>query len=521
MDIASLIRRSVVAVIPGVFFGSLFPSWSPLLPALLVSIGIASVSVWPSRRGLIVLLSCLALSSGLFLSAREERLWDRDRPSGSVSGSVTIVGNPETGDFDRKAVVRFDDCLSGELCPRESILVTFPRRTALSYGDTGMLSCPLEPFEKEWRMYYAKDGIAYRCRATSWEKTGESYPVRRAVFGFSERFGTAVSRALTEPEAGLALGLLLGGSRRLAPAVVDDFRSAGLSHIVAVSGYNISIVAEGFLLLGIAFSLRRTRAIPFSLAATAIFVLVSGAPSSAVRAFGMASAAAMAVWLGRRYASLRAIVFVAGVMLLLHPLSLRHDIGFLLSFAAAAGITLSSPWIGRVVDRVRYGGFFVEAALLTFSANLFVMPIIFANFGSFSPISFLANAALLPIVPYAMLFSFLSGLSGMVFPWLGGLFAFPAYATVHPIVSGAEWMARLSPLTTISVEFGWVVSIAWYALLFLVLGGLYLARDYLGGYPEGRRSFWGFVSFIAATMRKRLARRSAESLARNGVDTHP
>lgn len=472
MDPTSVIRRAFPFVIPGVFFGSSFSVQSPIVPMLLVAIGVAVFAIWPRRNGALILSCCLACSLGFFLSATRESTWNRERPIGNVDGIATIVRNPESDDSGRSAVFRFDSCTDGAACPRELVSGTFSIRSGVSYGDVGKLSCPLEIPDEAWRMYYAKDGVAYRCRVSSWEKIGSRYPIRRSLFRFSGRFQEALSRALPEPEAGLAAGLLIGGSKRLPDAVVADFRSAGLSHIVAVSGYNISIIAICFLLLGIVCFLPRPKAAVFSLLATAAFVIISGAPASAVRAFGMSSVLVSAGWFGRRYASVQAIVLVASLMLLWNPLLLRHDIGFLLSFAATVGIASSSPWIGRVMRRVSHGGFFVEAALLTFSANLFVMPVIFANFGTFSPVSFLSNAIILPIVPYAMLLSAVTGAAGMMSPFLGSLFAFPAYAAIRPIVLGAEYAAALSRKAMIQAEFGWVASIVWYGtigLLFLLL----------------------------------------------------
>jgi competence protein ComEC len=465
MDIALLIRRSFPFVIPGVFLGSSLPSWSPWLPLLIVVFGVACVSVWTNGNGVTFFLCCSIFASGLFLSARVETAWDHDWMAGPAEGVVTIVSNPESDDSGTMAVFRFDSCTRGAVCPQERVAGTFSIRSGISYGDTGTLSCVLKAPEASWRMYYAKDGIAYKCRVSSWEKTGSRYPIGRVLFGFRGWFEDALSKALPEPEAGLAKGLIIGGSRQLPDAVVSDFRSAGLSHIVAVSGYNISIIASCFLLLGVGCFLPRPKAAVFSLFATVAFVILSGAPASAVRAFGMSSVLVSAGWFGRRYASIQSIVMVASVMLLLNPLLLRHDIGFLLSFAATAGIALTSSWVGRIVKRVRHGAFFVEAALLTFCANLFVMPVIFANFGTFSPVSFLANAVILPIVPYAMLFSALVGGAGMIAPVLGSLLSFPAYAAVFPIVFGAEYMAGLSRGVMIHAEFGWLATIVWYGIL--------------------------------------------------------
>ena len=124
------------------------------------------------------------------------------------------------------------------------------------------------------------------------------------------------------------------------------------------------------------------------------------------------------------------------------------------------------------------------------------MPVIFANFGTFSPVSFLANAVILPLVPYAMLLSAITGAAGLASPFLGNLFAFPAYATIRPIILGTEYMAVLSRRVMIRAEFGWASSFVWYLSLWVALRFSYLAMRYRGGYPGAGPSFSGMLAFL-------------------------
>ena len=96
------------------------------------------------------------------------------------------------------------------------------------------------------------------------------------------------------------------------------------------------------------------------------------------------------------------------------------------------------------------------------------MPVIFANFGTFSPVSFLANAVILPIVPYSMLGTAFVGVAGMISSTLGSLLAFPAYAAIRPIILGTEYMAGLSRGAMIQSGFGWIATVIWYSVLGLV-----------------------------------------------------
>lgn len=465
MSHASVFRLATLLFILGISAGSLFSETVPFVPLSVLFVGLGAVGTWQDRRSVSVAVLLSAFAFGMFLSAREEVRWSHPTEPMRVSGRAEIIRQPESGDGFRDAVVLFDTCGPGD-CPSGLVTVRFSPLDDIAYGDAGSLSCDLTPPDPEWRMWYAKDGIAYRCLEPEWEGAGTTRPVRRALLSFSSRFETATERFLPEPESALAEGLLLGGDRRLPETVRETFRDAGLTHIVAVSGFNISVIAGYFLLFGILLFLPRKRAAPFSLFATVAFVFVAGAPPSAVRALFMVGTLLLAQWLGRRYESLFALVFVAGAMLLFNPLLLVHDVGFQLSFLATAGIVLSTPFIGRAVRNMpKPAAIFLEAFLLTIAANLLLIPVLFATFGSFSPMAIPVNTVLLPLVPVSMLFSFLVGFFGMFSATLGTILSFPAYATLHLIVEGARFGARFHDTAVIWDGFGPFAAIVWYGML--------------------------------------------------------
>jgi len=462
---ARVFRIAAIASVLGVFLGSAVPALGTAIAFLSVSVGIAVSGIFQDRRAFFLSGIMFALASGTVLSSDAERFWDRDRVPVTTEGTADIVGRPEDREYGVSAVIRFSSCGPAG-CPKERIEAVFSPLEEPSYGDRGTFSCLLDPIDPEWRMWYATRGIAYRCRDPQWRKTGESRPVRTTLMRSSSRFEESLARYLPEPEAGLAAGLLLGGDKRLPEEVREAFRDAGLTHIVAVSGYNISVIAEYFLFLGILLTLPRRRAAPFALLATTGFVFVAGAPSSAVRALFMAGTLMLAQWLGRRYESLFALVFVAAVMLLFDPLLLVHDIGFQLSFLATAGIVLAGPRVGRVVRHVpKPVSPFFEAFLVTVAANLLLIPILLSNFGRFVPAAILTNTVLLPVVPVSMSLAFLTGLLGMFSSALGTIFSFPTYAALHLIVEGARFGAGFGDTAIETESFGWGAGLLWYGAL--------------------------------------------------------
>lgn len=465
MSKSVVFRFSLLSFLFGVAAGSFFFSLSPTLPLLSVALGAGMLGVFPDRRGVVGFLIALVFAGGFFSAASQERVARTEHVTGEVRGVAEIVRKPDRKDFSTVAVVRLRSCETN-FCPRERISAQFPLTKDISFGDTGAFSCTLSIPEPEWNMYYAKEGVAFLCRRAQWEKERDGSGFLAGLLSVAGRFEASVERFLPEPESALAEGLLLGGEGRLPAGVKDSFRAAGLSHIVAVSGYNISIIAAYFLLLGIVFLFDRRTAAVFALVGTILFVIVSGNPPSSIRAIGMASALMLSWWLGRRYASVWAILFAASAMLLWNPLFLRHDIGFLLSFLATFGIVTLSPVFGMIVGKLPFlARMFSEAFLLTVSAELFILPVVFANFETFSFAALPANTLLLPLVPIAMLLSFLVGVFGMLFPLLGTLLSFPAYAVLHAIIAGAEFSGSWQWARVEWSGFGWHEAFVWYSIL--------------------------------------------------------
>lgn len=475
MPPAHLFRFSLLSFVLGVSAGSLLDLSAPMIPFAVAALGAAFFGAWPDRRGVAMFILCGTFAFGFARVGDAERYWSETRVEGDVSGVAEVVRKPEEKELFRIAVVRFFSCGTPR-CPTDLVSVRLPLSSRVSYGDTVRLSCAVSVPEEQWRMYNAKEGVGFSCRSDSWEKISASDSVAVRLVAFAGRFERSIEQALPEPESSLAAGLLLGGEGRLPAAVKDNFRAAGLAHIVAVSGYNISVIAGYFLLLGIAAFLPRQKAVLVALVGTVAFVFVSGAPPSAIRAVGMAGALMLSWWLGRRYLSVWAVLFAASFMLLWNPLLLRYDLGFILSFLATLGIVFLSPVFGRIIAPIRHGKFFIEALLLTIAAELFILPIIFMNFGMFSLATFPANAILLPLVPIAMLLSFLAGVFGMILPPLGAIAAFPAYAVLHLIIEGASFAASFEGAVVAWDGFGWMHAIFWYALLAALLAALGRAR---------------------------------------------
>jgi competence protein ComEC len=218
-------------------------------------------------------------------------------------------------------------------------------------------------------------------------------------------------------EAELARGFVLGEDERIDAGTVEDFRRSGLSHLLAVSGQNVALLAllAMPLLAALGMSLR-TRLV-WILAAIVIYVPLAGAGPSILRAGVMGALSLLATLAGRRASRLYGLAVAAVVTLALDP-HVGADVGWQLSFAAVLGIlTLAAPLRGAVASWIGSGGWrgvLAEGVAMTIAATLSTAPLIAFHFGEVSTTTLAANLLALPAVAPAMWLGMLSAVGGQV-----------------------------------------------------------------------------------------------------------
>lgn len=404
-----------------------------------------------------------------------DRFNEDNMHASEVSGIARVVSDPEEKSFYRVVVLRMQSC-DGEYCPREKILWTAPIATEAVFGTRVNFSCALklpENFDTEfdYRMFLAKDDIGYVCQnGASARILSEDRVARlgRWLFVPKRALAQALERSLPQPEAGLAEGLLVGGDNNLPANLKQAFVKAGLSHIVAISGYNISLIAQMFVVFGIFLGLWRRQAIWFAAIGVIWFVVLVGAQASAVRAGVMGLSAFAALFAGRLSKSVNMLLCAAALMIFFQPLLLRYDVGFQLSFLATLAIIVASPFVERLLPRKFLGKTFVETAVLTFAVLLFVVPLIVYQFHIFSPFALIANILILPILPYAMAAVFAVGITFFILPGLHILPSLVAYFFLRAITFSTEWISSL-PGSGVQMSINTFTIILWYLILFLFI----------------------------------------------------
>ena len=286
-----------------------------------------------------------------------------------------------------------------------------------------------------------------------------------------QAFNAHINTALPEPHAGFMKGLLLGERAAIPNDLLQMFRRTGTSHIIALSGYNITLV--GTFLVNALLKFTVPFRLTFWIAGSSIvlFVLLTGAQASLIRAAIMGILILIAAREGRMYQMTNALVFAGMVMLAINPYLLGFDVGFQLSFLASLGLIYLTDPIHSALARLEY-----KARLLvrkgcipqakehpiatgvkkimseTIAAQLAVLPLLVYLFGGVSLIAPISNLFVLAAIPSAMTFGFLTGMAGFIWQPISTVAGWCAWMILQYELSVIDFFSKIS-FSFISVSF--------------------------------------------------------------------
>ncbi len=444
-----------------------------------------------ARRPWLAMIGLLAV--GLFVAGGLRYVDQRppDEPSG-------IALHNEAGDVRFRALVSDEPDVSGrtqrvQLSVREvledgrwtpttgGVLLRAGRYPQYQYGDvlelSGELETPPSFPDFDYRDYLARQGIvsliAFPDEARMIE-TGEGNRLLAAVHGVRRQLGDALARTLPEPQAALAQGIFLGQRSAIPEDLTEAMNATGTSHLIAISGHNVSLVAA-LIITSLAWLIGRRQAAVAALIAIAAYTVLTGASPTVVRAAIMGGLFVAATLAGRPGSAGTSIAFAAALMTGWDPLVIE-DISFQLSFAAILGIVYLSPVFqeraagllsARGIDASEGGlaGFLVESTSLTAAAVFATMPLLALYFDRVSVVTFAANLLLVPAFPLILASSALTAAAGSVWEPLGHVTGWVSWAALTYMIEVARFFASV-PLAAIDIEgFGrWHAGVAYAAL---------------------------------------------------------
>ena len=371
-----------------------------------------------------------------------------------------VVAPPDTRDTYVGLRVRTEtlsEVAADQMRPAEGlVLVNADRFGEWAYGDRveaiGALETPpvFETFS--YRDYLARQGIYSVMPTASVTRVAvdQANPILQAIFAFRQRGLETILRLYPDPEASLLSGILLGIESGIPTRVEEAFNATGTTHIIAISGFNITIVASVFV-SGLGRWLGARRGAWAAALAIAVYTIFVGAGASVVRAAVMAGLALLARRIGRRDDALISLGAASALMTLVNPAAL-WDVGFQLSFAATLGLVLYADplkawFVARVLSRLpkpqaeKLGGIVGEFVLFTLAAQLTTLPLSAYYFHRIPLVALIANPVILPAQPAVMILGGVSAMAGSIWLPLGRPLAWLTWPFVAFTVRAVEFFA--------------------------------------------------------------------------------
>ncbi len=374
-----------------------------------------------------------------------------------ITWQGVVAAEPQTSGDKLKLIIAAKNLINGRPITGK-VLVSTNLYPNYQYGDLLTVSGKTQRPEPIQDFAYDKYLARYDIYAVGYApkinliKTDQGQPILSALLTFKAKLLQTIAANMPEPESSLGGPIIFGGSQGLAADIVNNFSRLGLTHIIAVSGFNVSLLAGIILYVALALGFSRKQSFWLSLLALTAYVIMTGLTASAMRAGLMSALLLLAIRFGRLNKITNSLVLVATLMLLQNPLLLANDVGFQLSFLALAGIVYLEPVffalfdppacgiragqtkVGAKILNFTVGKVLWESLAVTLAAQVFTLPILVYNFGQLSLLAPLANLAILWTLP-VLTIALLGALPlAMLLPPLAIIFFWPSFIILQYIL---------------------------------------------------------------------------------------
>lgn len=368
--------------------------------------------------------------------------------------------------------------------------VMFPASVKWTYGDvlqfTGNPQTPSEDGNFSYKDYLARQRIhtvLYYPQYTKLVGYGEVSSFRLMLENIRRKAWATIFSQMPQPESGLLAGILLGLDNDLPENLETAYQETGTAHIIAISGFNMAILAGIFTAVFTRVS-NRYWAAGLTLGAVTVYTVLVGGSPSVVRAAVMSVMALGAHLIGRRQAGLNALGFTAGLMCLGNPM-LIDDISFQLSFSATLGLVIfgnpMSDWVKKELEKrlpeekaETFAKPITDYLLLTLAAQVTTLPVIAYHFGRISINALFANPLILPVQPPILVLGGISVIIGSFLPAIGKVIALLPWM----LMRYTNWIVEgFSTLQTASISIHPQLAI-WIIVVLVLFVLLFILRNF-------------------------------------------
>jgi len=451
----------------GIFFASQLPNFAPSA-WLIMAFGFGLLAYANRMRygWRWLMISLVALSLGAWRYAGSPHTTDIAQYNQQGQIGISVIGEvialPDMRDDRQQIRLNTIQVVRGDIVTETSgeILAVLPPNADVRYGDmlkvTGELLTPQTFDSFSYADFLARTGIYSVMEKTSVQvlSRGGGSPIIHTLADIRAFVDKTVISALPQPAAGLLIGILLGDERHIAPELRESFQITGTSHIIAVSGFNMVIVASVVQqLLMWLMPNRRWAVLWLALLVMGIYTALTGANAAILRAALMTSLLLIGKTLNRNTYVPASLAFVVMVMSLVTP-TVFWDVSFQLSFAAVLGLSVFVTPLQRAFNSgVRQifpqsaaqslSNWLTEPLIVTLAAQITTTPIILANFGTFSLVAIPVNLLVIPVQSYLLILGILAvGISGII-PIIGQAFFWLAYLLLGWTIGIVRLFAQL------------------------------------------------------------------------------
>lgn len=244
--------------------------------------------------------------------------------------------------------------------------------------------------------------------------------------------------------------------------MLEALKIAGLTHIIVASGYNLTILVR--LARRLFAKISKYLATLVSCSLVLGFIAMTGASPSMVRAGLVTGLSLLAWYVGRKFHPVVLLGLVSVITVLCNPSYAWGDMGWMLSFAAFAGVIIVAPVLTAYFFSADKVPAIIQILLETLAAQLVTAPIIMAAFGQLSVISLLANILVGPFIPLAMLLTSIGGVSGLIIPSIAHVIGWPAQMMLDAMIVVVNWCAEQS-WAAVELQVPWWIAALWYGLI--------------------------------------------------------
>lgn len=360
-----------------------------------------------------------------------------------ISFETTLLSEPQIVGSQQRLTANYQN---------QKIRITTSRFPEFNYADFVRISGRISNKEDRLLMYFPKI-------ETIKSSSDLLHKSLKVVDNLRQKLISLFSTTLPSPSSSLLMGIIFGIKGQMPKDFADNLRTTGVFHVIAASGMNVTLIG-GFISSFLALFLKRQVAIGMSILGIIFYVVLAGFEPSIIRAGIMGILVFSAQIMGRQTLAVNGLFLAGFAMLFLSP-NLISDIGFQLSFTATLGILYIKPLLQQ---KEGIG----SNVLTTIAAQLATLPILMANFGTYSIYSVLVNGLVLWTVPILMAIGGIGALVGLIFAPVGQLIIYFCYPLLLYFESIVNIFGEIGGLITIQAV-PWQFIAGYYCLLSSIL----------------------------------------------------